>query len=514
MYADKQIIMETLIGVRSYRKNLNVELQEEINKINLSNKLLLRESERLEERFYSTIDLMPDGFGLYSPVRNEQDQIIDFQIDYVNESMCQRHKTGKKQLIGRLLSEVMFDNDMLRIYREVAETGEAVSQEQYFFDNQEGNVSVLDVRVVKTADGIAILSRDISDRKKSEEALKLAEERFSKAFYGSPYMMLINRKSDTRFIDVNQKFLSVMGLTREEVIGKTPPELGLDENKGKLMLKLLNETGAANNIESSILTKRGILTFNISAQEVEMHGEKCILSVLNDITEMKQMQIELARLESLNMVGQMAAGIAHEIRNPMTTIRGYLQLLGVKPEFNAYHSQFKLIINELDRVNSIISEFLSLAKNRPSEPLSENVNINDIVWNLYPLLEADAFTQNKQIAFKEGETAILSLDVKEISQLVLNLCRNGLEAMPERGTLTLRTYSEGGNVVLSIQDQGYGIPSEYLDKLGTPFFTTKENGTGLGLATCYRIAERYQARIEVESGSKGTIFFVRFPYPG
>nr|WP_261487718.1 ATP-binding protein [Acididesulfobacillus acetoxydans] len=229
----------------------------------------------------------------------------------------------------------------------------------------------------------------------------------------------------------------------------------------------------------------------------------------NGITEMNQIHAEMTRLERLNLVGQMAASIGHEIRNPMTAVRGYLQLLGAKPEFQSHRSTFGTLISELDRANAIISEFLSLAKNTSTQ--RECQNINDILRNLYPLLEADTFTQNKQIVFKAGETPDIPLNAKEISQLVLNLCRNGLEAMEERGTLTIRTYTEDGQVVLSVQDEGTGIPTEYLDKLGTPFFTTKENGTGLGLATCYGIADRHNARLDVESDPNGTTFFVRFP---
>jgi len=229
----------------------------------------------------------------------------------------------------------------------------------------------------------------------------------------------------------------------------------------------------------------------------------------NGITEMKRIYAEMTRLERLNLVGQMAAGIGHEIRNPMTIVRGYLQLLGTKPEFKSHRSTFETMIEELDRANSIISEFLSLVKNAPTEKQCQN--INDILRHLYPLLEADTFTQNKQIVLEVGGTPDIPLIANEISQLVLNLCRNGLEAMHERGTLTIRTYSKGEHVVLSVQDEGSGIPTEHLEKLGTPFFTTKENGTGLGLATCYGISNRHDAKIDVESGSNGTTFFVRFP---
>jgi len=245
-------------------------------------------------------------------------------------------------------------------------------------------------------------------------------------------------------------------------------------------------------------------------------GTKLVIKTLYDITERKQaeqelsrLQAEMTRLERLNLVGQMAAGIAHEIRNPMTTVRGYLQLLKSKAEFQSLGSTFELMIEELDRANSIISEFLTLTKNPPTERQCQN--INEILRHLYPLLEADTLTQNKQIVFEAGETPDILFNSKEISQLVLNLCRNGLEAMQVGGTLTIRTFIENEHVVFSVEDEGCGIQSENLDKLGTPFFTTKENGTGLGLATCYSIVDRHNATIDLKSGSGGTTFFVRFP---
>ncbi len=100
--------------------------------------------------------------------------------------------------------------------------------------------------------------------------------------------------------------------------------------------------------------------------------------------------------------------------------------------------------------------------------------------------------------------------IEEIRQLILNLCRNGLEAMKADGCLTLKTYKDGQNVVLSVRDEGIGIPIENLDMLGKPFFTTKDNGTGLGLANCYNIATRHKAKIDINTGLNGTTFFVTF----
>jgi len=201
--------------------------------------------------------------------------------------------------------------------------------------------------------------------------------------------------------------------------------------------------------------------------------------------------------------------IISEIRNPMTTVRGYLQLMGAKPWHSAKGSTFNLMISELDRANAIITEFLSLAQAKPTELKSQD--LNDLLNKLYPLLEADTFNQNKQISFIPGEIPTLQLNEKEIIQLVLNLTRNGLEAMEETGCLRVESYVEDGKVVLAITDEGCGIPAENLRKVGMPFFTTKDSGTGLGLATCYKIAESHNAKIDIKSNSRGTTFFVSFP---
>ncbi len=227
-----------------------------------------------------------------------------------------------------------------------------------------------------------------------------------------------------------------------------------------------------------------------------------------DITEKKQYEQEMKRLSGLDLIGQMAAGISHEIRNPMTTVRGFLQLLSKKDECLAFHEYFTLMIDELDRANSIITEFLSMGNTRGAD-LSE-LDLNSIIHDISPLLEADAFNQHKQLQIQLTEIPRLQLNRNEIRQLLLNLYRNGLEAMAERKTLTIKTYMEKDDVVLAVADQGEGINPEVLEKLGTPFFSTKDNGTGLGLGVCYAIAARHRAKIEIETSPKGTTFFVKF----
>jgi nitrogen-specific signal transduction histidine kinase/GAF domain-containing protein len=235
-----------------------------------------------------------------------------------------------------------------------------------------------------------------------------------------------------------------------------------------------------------------------------------ICSLIKDITEKKKYEKELKRLSGLDLIGQMAAGISHEIRNPMTTVRGFLQILNEDAEIDKYNQYINLMVEEIDRANSIISEFLSMSNIRTSE--LEKLDLNSIIHDMTPLINIDAFNQSKYIEIYTNDIPELLLNRNEIRQLIINIYRNGLEAMCEGKVLTIRTYKEENCVVLALQDQGDGIRPEVLENMGTPFFTTKEKGTGLGLGVCYAIAARHNAKIDFETGPKGTTFFVRFKY--
>jgi signal transduction histidine kinase len=225
--------------------------------------------------------------------------------------------------------------------------------------------------------------------------------------------------------------------------------------------------------------------------------------------EKQKVEVELARLDRLNVIGELAASIGHEVRNPLTTVRGYLQLFQRKQEYGPHNTQFTLMIEELDRANAIITEFLSLAKNKRLD--FAPATLNGIIASLFPLLQADAIREGKEIILDLGETPSIMVDSNEIRQLILNLIRNGLDAMKPGGVITIAVASDSDGVVLSVRDAGEGIPPAIFENLGAPFLTTKENGTGLGLTVCYKIVERHNGIIEVKTGLQGTTFAVRFP---
>jgi len=352
--------------------------------------------------------------------------------------------------------------------------------------------------------------QDISERKKAEEALLASEAKFAKTFAASPNIMIISTFNGL-YLDVNECFTLVTDYTRSEVIGKTANELNLlvDPEDHMLVQKLILMNGSIRNLEIKLRTKFGKeRTVLLSSEIIELDGKQCIINIMNDITEHKRMSIQIARLAQLNLVGEIAASIGHEMRNPMTSVRGFLQMFMNDRSLTPYHEYFNLMIEELDRANQIISEFLSLAKNKTVN--LEACNLKLIIEALSPLIAVDAIKQDKHLVLDLKEIPDLLLDEKEIRQLIFNLVLNGLEAMTAGKTITIKTYAKGDDVFLEVADQGSGIKPEIMDKIDTPFFTTKENGTGLGLPVCHSIAMRHNATIDVKTSSKGTSFTICF----
>lgn len=353
--------------------------------------------------------------------------------------------------------------------------------------------------------------RDLSDRREEEEEFL----RISKAVENAGDAILMTDKRGINVTYYNRAFYELFGCTAEEInaLGGAPLLFSSLEDAKKVHQAIREGHYWSGELEMRTRDDRIVQVFlrgdvvrNEEGKNIGMFG------ICTDITEKKQFEKELSRLDRMNLIGEMAAGIAHEIRNPMTTVRGFLQLLNNKPEFLPHEEYFKLMIDELDRANLIITEFLTLGNNKPLDLQLEN--LNNLITNLLPLIMTDAMLHDKDVNLELGEIRHLRFDQKEMRQLILNLARNGLEAMDTGGTLTIRTYMQQQDVILAIQDQGQGIKPALLEKLGTPFLTTKETGTGLGLAICYSIASRHDAAIKVQTGPEGTVFLVGFKQNG
>lgn len=325
----------------------------------------------------------------------------------------------------------------------------------------------------------------------------------------SPDIMILFDPETRKYFEVNQAFLKCFGYTREEVIGRTSEELFYTPEMSDLLCNEVITGRSITNVPLTFRTKdHNELQLVVSVEKVSIGGKEYLISSSKDLTQQRRIEKELARLDRLDLVGQMAASISHEVRNPMTVVKGFLQLMDEKEIDSTKKTYYQIMIEEIDRANNIISEFLSLARDKAVD--AELHNLNNIIDTVYPLILAQTLKEEKQLIFERGNILETKVDDKEIRQLILNLVRNSLEAMSSGGIVWIRTYMENKNIILSIQDQGPGIDKAILDKIGTPFITTKETGTGLGLAVCYNIADRNNAYIEVDTNSSGTTFKVKF----
>lgn len=221
------------------------------------------------------------------------------------------------------------------------------------------------------------------------------------------------------------------------------------------------------------------------------------------------------RSERLAAVGQLAAGAAHEIRNPLTAIKGFMQLIGrrVEGELAGY---IDIVLQEIERIEGIVNDLLLLA--RPPKPRLRPVDVGALLRRLVDMVRMDEVARGCSVELRVVEPLPpVTADEAQLRQVFLNLMRNGLDAMPGGGVLRLRASHDpaAGTVLVEVEDRGTGMPPEHLNRIFDPFFSTKEGGTGLGLAVSYGIVRNHGGHIDVDSEvGRGTRMRVVLPVAG
>ena len=248
-------------------------------------------------------------------------------------------------------------------------------------------------------------------------------------------------------------------------------------------------------------------------QELKAFSQQMEEKIQKTTADLKKTEAQLIRSEKLAALGQLAAGIAHEIRNPLTSINILIHSLTENlPSENTHREDLKVIEEEILRINEIVDQFLRFAK--PAPPLLDKTDLIPIFEETLQLLRPQ-IEKGKIAVQKEFEPLpLITVDREQIKQVILNLLMNAIQAMPGGGQLSMsgRFSRDGYWVELTVQDSGVGIPPEDLDKLFDPFFSTKEGGIGLGLSIAHRIIDQHHGKIEVESNpGKGTLFTISLP---
>jgi PAS domain S-box-containing protein len=234
-----------------------------------------------------------------------------------------------------------------------------------------------------------------------------------------------------------------------------------------------------------------------------------IVIISRDISERRKAEEFLLQSEKLSIVGELAAGVAHEIRNPLTTIKGFVQLYKAENSSIVYND---LLLSELERIETITSELLSLGK--PQAVQMTRLNLSDLVENTLDLLSPQALMNGIQFKLCAEESEIyITGEKNQLKQVFLNVLKNAMESMATGGEvyITIRKMADG-ECIISFQDQGIGIPEDILPRLGEPFYTLKEKGTGLGLMICNKIIKQHHGSITYQSKmNEGTLVEITLP---
>jgi len=248
-------------------------------------------------------------------------------------------------------------------------------------------------------------------------------------------------------------------------------------------------------------------------QELKTFSQQMEEKIRKTTADLRKTEAQLIRSEKLAALGQLAAGIAHEIRNPLTSINILIHSLRESlPSENSHGEDLKVIEEEINRINETVDQFLRFAK--PASPLLEKAELIPILEETLQLLKPQI--ERRRISVQESFRSLppIAIDREQMKQVVLNLLLNAIQAMPEGGRLGLSAAMPDDHewIQLSIQDSGVGIPPADMDKLFDPFFSTKDGGIGLGLSISHRIIDQHHGKIEVESApGKGTRFTIWLP---
>lgn len=375
------------------------------------------------------------------------------------------------------------------------------------------------------------LQGEIQRRSVIEAALRESEDRFRRAFETVSVPLSIRALDTGNYLDINQSFAQLSGYGKPEILAKTPSDLNLivDPALHAELLRDVADAKKVRNSEIAIRRKDGQVRHVLVSIETLMLGEQaCLLAALEDITERKDLEIQLRQSQKMEAVGRLAAGVAHDFNNLLTVIQGYSSLQLAKKSLEADTTKaFEQVKMASERASALTHQLLAFSRRQvvQRKPLELAAAISRIKSLLSHIL---GDTIRFELRLEPSLPHILA-DETNLEQVIMNLVINARDAMPKGGVLSLSTgltnvsaaqaagqpdKREGRFAVLTVADTGCGMDKQTLSRIFEPFFTTKPlgHGTGLGLSTAYGIIKQHQGWVEVESEpGRGTTFRVFLP---
>ncbi|MFO0585638.1 MAG: response regulator [Anaeromyxobacter sp.] len=372
---------------------------------------------------------------------------------------------------------------------------------------------------------VARLRREAEERERAVSAMQESEERFRVAFRTAKDAFAITRNSDSAFLAASEGFFHVYGWTEAEITGRTALELGIwvDLEDRKRMVQALAEHGEFRDWEIRHRRKDGqIRTVRLSGTKfVGRDGTAQMLSTIRDVTdelrlavERKRLHEQFAQAQKIEAVGRLAGGVAHEFNNVLTSIGASAGFIGMEAEPGSELADIAREIEAgVERGTQLTRQMLAFTQRQVLQP--RPVDVNALLGDMRRVLER-VLGEGIQVVLEPArETCRVLADPGQLQQAMLNLVVNARDAMPKGGRILLATSLAKGppaEVVIEVVDEGPGIPPEIAEHLFEPFYSTKADGTGLGLASVYGIVKQHRGTVEVEPGlGRGATFRIRLP---
>ncbi|MMZ54156.1 Sporulation kinase E [compost metagenome] len=360
---------------------------------------------------------------------------------------------------------------------------------------------------------LLVISRDITRLKQAKLELSESEKRYQRLVEFFPDMILVH--SNDTCIFVNKAGVRLLGgENHDEILTTSLCNLVKTDYSANITQNL----DVYSSEKETVTFKKGkLIRFDGNTLDVEcieipiiFNKEKVKMSVFRDMTIRNHAEEVIQKAHTLNIIGELAAGVAHEIRNPLTSLKGFTQLL--QRSVNESKEYAQIMMDELNRIEDITTEFLMLAK--PQKINYQKENLTSIINRAMTLMNPHAILKNTEIELDcEYNVLNIQCEANHLNQVFINILKNAIDSMEGKGKVTIRVKKGAReNVIVSFIDQGCGIPQEKISNLGQPFYTTKEKGTGLGLMVSYNIIKNHQGDIRVESEvGKGTTFHISLP---
>lgn len=383
----------------------------------------------------------------------------------------------------------------------------------YSSDKISGTISVMMALQQSSAFHLGLLrsavdsiEREVEVKKQNKKLLVLNQVLIENSRNG-----IIITNDAGKIVEINPYAETTLACKKEDILNRPVTELMVI---GEYMGTVLRNKKKYENIEISI-SKRIFMfdSFPIYDESNQIIG---VFGQFRDITERLELERQLMVSEKLSAIGKISAGLAHEIRNPLTSIIGLLDLLkrNLKTDDHRQNEYFRIIFSELERIKNLVQQFVMMAKPEQKEIVKTSVGINELIEDILTLMENEWRSKNIKIHYQALYKDKVYIDKDKIKQVFLNILQNSFEAVDFNGNISIviqQSKLENGIEVI-ISDDGIGMDKDMLEKLSTPFYSTKKYGLGLGLSMSYNLIELHKGRINAESEKgKGTTFTIWLP---